>query len=66
MFLDDSEFEKVIRGNIKKNTAKRSINIQFTEDEIDELEMRSMEEEIPRNKYISIALEHYWNCDNIE
>ncbi len=66
MIISDSIFQKVIKGNLKKSKSKRTINIQFTEDQIKEIEAKSLKEEIPRNQYISIALDHYWHCKNVK
>ena len=53
---------KVMSGNLKKTPAMRSITMQFTEEDIERMDKESEELEIVRNKFIGMALDHYWNC----
>jgi predicted DNA binding CopG/RHH family protein len=63
---EKSKFQEAMGGNVPKREKARSINIQFTESVIEEIERRSLEEDIPRNKYLSVAMEHYWNCPRVK
>lgn len=54
--------KEVMSGNLKKPHVMRSITMQFTEDQIERMEKESLELDIMRNKYVNIALEHYWSC----
>ncbi len=54
--------KEVMSGNLKKPHAMRSITMQFTEDQIERMEKESLDLDIMRNKYVNIALEHYWSC----
>lgn len=54
--------KETMSGNLKKRDAYRGINIQFTEELIARLEKACEEEEIPRNKFVGVALEHYLVC----
>jgi hypothetical protein len=49
-------------GNVKRRPATRHINVQFTEDQIERLERACIDEDIPRNKFIGVALDHYLCC----
>jgi hypothetical protein len=51
--------KETMSGNLKKRPASRGINVQFTEDQIEQLEAICEEENIPRNKFVVIAVEHY-------
>lgn len=53
---------KSVTGNLKKPPAMRSITMQFTEDQISRMEEECGEMDVQRNKYVNIALEHYWSC----
>jgi len=64
MFIDDSEFNKVMKGTLKRKDPARTINMQMTEEAIAKLDSMSKEHGIARNKYIALALEHYWECDD--
>ena len=60
--LSSNKAKKVMSGNLKKAPAMRSITMQFTEEDIERMDKESEELEIVRNKFIGMALDHYWNC----
>lgn len=63
MFIHQSEFDKVISGNIKKKKSAASVNICLTNEQIKKLNDICEETGIPRHKYVREILEHYWSCN---
>lgn len=64
--LSSNKAKEVMSGNLKKAPAMRSITMQFTEEDIERIDKESEELEIVRNKFIGIALDHYWRCNNVK
>lgn len=60
--LSNKKAKEVMGGNLKKAPSMRSITMQFTEEDIERMDKESVELDIVRNKYIGMALDHYWNC----
>ena len=53
---------EVMSGNLKHRPASRTITMQFSEEQIEIIERECEEQEIQRNKYLSIVLDHYLCC----
>ena len=64
MFINESEFQKVIKGNIKKKRTSRNVVIYLEEEAIKKLDVSCEEIGIHRNKYVGLILDHYWKCKN--
>jgi len=45
-------------------TECRTITIYLTEEMIDKLDKQSHMEGMHRNRYVMLALDHYWECED--
>ncbi len=43
----------------------KNINVYLSYDEIKKLEVLTIDEDIPRNMYVRMALQHYWDCEEV-
>lgn len=63
--MSDEAFRKVIKGNIKTKRPYTTINMSITFTDLKDLEEACERECMTRNKYLAMALDHYFKCDDV-